>query len=241
MTSSPHSNRSSPVPATILAATATRLGNWAARQRREPARRLAGQVGLAGGRAHFLLVGERAHVERAEIPGERGHLVGQPGRTQRPDHGLGPGQQARAERHAAQGQPGHARVAPEHAEHVPGEGPQGVLPVTAAARHRDLGDDLLEDELDQLFLVGHVAVQRRGRDPDLPGHPAHGQRVPAVRLDDLEGGRHDGLPAELRPRRAPAARRRPPRRRRDPRGRRSRLARRGRLAVPSVRHGHQRT
>jgi hypothetical protein len=87
-----------------------------------------------------------------------------------------------------------------------------LLPVTGRSRVGHLAEDPVNHQLDQFFLVGHVTVERRGRDPDLVGHPAHGQRVPAISLDHLQRGADHHLPAELRPRGAAAARRRLPRR-----------------------------
>jgi hypothetical protein len=65
MMSSPHSNRSAGLPAVILAATATRLGNWSAGSALNQLATWAPMSAWPAGGGDVLLVGERAHVQAA--------------------------------------------------------------------------------------------------------------------------------------------------------------------------------
>ena len=57
----------------------------------------------------------------------------------------------------------------------------------------DLGQHPVEDEVVELLLVAHVAVQRRGNHSQTGGEGAHAQRVHAVGADDREGLGDDPL------------------------------------------------
>jgi len=160
--------------------------------------------------------------QAAQVADERGDLVRDARRAKLAEQALPAGQQGRAERHPAEREPGHAWVALEGREHLPREATHEILPGQASRRRGDFLDDLLQDKLDELFLVGDVAIERGGRDPYLVRDASHRERFAAVSLDDLERGRDDDLPAELRPRRAPAAPRRGPPRRLRRSGRRNR-------------------
>jgi len=68
-------------------------------------------------------------------------------------------------------------------EHLDSFGPSEAV----IDRAVDLGQYSVEDEVVELFLVAHVAVQRRGYHSETGGKGAHAQRVHTVSTDDGEG------------------------------------------------------
>ena len=58
----------------------------------------------------------------------------------------------------------------------------GGLPVATARGHADLREDGVDHGVDEVVLVGHVAVQRHGRDLEHLGERAHGEGLEPARV-----------------------------------------------------------
>ena len=72
----------------------------------------------------------------------------------------------------------------------------GGLPVAAARGHADLREDGVDHGVDEVVLVGHVAVQRHGRDLELLGERAHGEGLEPARVCLLDRRAQHSLPAQ---------------------------------------------
>ena len=59
-----------------------------------------------------------------------------------------------------------------------------------------LADDLVHDQVQQAIFVADVPVQGGGAGAELLGQAAHAQRGQAVRVEQLDRGGHDRLPAD---------------------------------------------
>ena len=110
------------------------------------------------------------------------------------EEGLGEGQGVWPEGIAGLEQPGGARmVFQDRAQAVREDldvlGPgTGVIDIAV-----DLGQNRVEDEVVELLLVAHVAVQRAGNHSQTRGEGAHAERIHAVGADDREGLGDDPL------------------------------------------------
>jgi len=107
--------------------------------------------------------------------------------VQRCEERLGEGEGVRSEGVAGFEQSGDTGVvlkdcAQPVREHLDPFGPSEAV----IDRAVDLGQYSVEDEVVELFLVAHVAVQRRGNDSETGGKGAHAQRVHAVGTNDRE-------------------------------------------------------
>jgi hypothetical protein len=74
---------------------------------------------------------------------------------------------------------------------VAGDGPQLAGPVRVGGVDLELGEDHLGDAVEQGRLVRRVPVEDHRVPVQRAGEAAHGQRVGAVAVDDLQrGGQH---------------------------------------------------
>lgn len=70
-----------------------------------------------------------------------------------------------------------ARVPAGRGPDVPGEHTEALGPRWPRRRRRELGEQHLDYTVEQVGLVGHVPVERHGRDPKALGESRHGERV----------------------------------------------------------------
>ena len=63
--------------------------------------------------------------------------------------------------------------------------------------HRQVGDDAVEDELEELLLVLDVPIDRAGADAELVGEPPHGEAGRAVSVEEAQRSLDDDVTAEL--------------------------------------------
>ena len=73
-----------------------------------------------------------------------------------------------------------------------------VFQSPAGGRPLDLGDDQLDDPVEQVVLAPDVAVERHRVDPELLAELAHAQRLEAVAIGELDGDAEDAVAVERR-------------------------------------------
>jgi len=64
----------------------------------------------------------------------------------------------------------------------------------------DLADDLVGDAVEEGFLAGHVVIQRHRLGAEIFGEAAHGERLDAALVGDLDRGAQHALSAQREPR-----------------------------------------
>jgi hypothetical protein len=62
----------------------------------------------------------------------------------------------------------------------------------------ELGEEQLDDPVEQVGLVGHMAVQRHGRDPEPRGDGSHGESLQARFVSDGQAGGEDDVSVDAR-------------------------------------------
>ncbi len=73
------------------------------------------------------------------------------------------------------------------------------LPVRDISRNDELGQDELDDAVEELGSVRGVPVQRHGIAVELLTEPAHGQDVQPVLVEEAQGCLQHDVPAQPRP------------------------------------------
>jgi hypothetical protein len=80
-----------------------------------------------------------------------------------------------------------------------GDRPQPPAPVVGERlRHQHLAADLVEHQVQQLVLAGHVGVGSHRRDPELLGQAPHRDGLEALLVGELDRGVDDLLAAHGR-------------------------------------------
>ncbi len=74
-----------------------------------------------------------------------------------------------------------------------------ALPVGSGRRGIDLAHDGLHHAVQELFLVGHVLVERHRHHAQFLGEPAHAQRLDPDAVGQCDGGAQHPVPAQGRP------------------------------------------
>ena len=72
----------------------------------------------------------------------------------------------------------------------------GRLPVAVAGRQIDLGEDEIDDAIDDLVPVGEVVVHRHPLDPEFLTQLAHAHRLEPALIGEPEGRLQHPLPAQ---------------------------------------------
>ena len=147
-----------------------------------PARLARGEAEHGGGEDPLELDG--VVIADARVV-QRGvdRVAGPPG----PRRGRRPLQQEREDLRVAQrGGPGPA-----------GERGEAVRPGLGRVGQRHLPEDPLDDAVEEVGLVGDVAVQRHGRDPEAVGHRLHRHRGQALLVGQLQAGRQHRAAVDL--------------------------------------------
>jgi hypothetical protein len=79
-----------------------------------------------------------------------------------------------------------------------GQRGQPLVPLALGPRQRILGQQHLDQPVEQGVLVIHVPVQRHRRNLQAPGHRVHGDRVQALLVGQPQRGGQHRLAADLR-------------------------------------------
>jgi len=142
----------------------------------------------------LLVGGDRRAADRKaggvvddQEEGQAGLVVAEPGDLQWRQERLGHGERVRPERVAQLQQPGDAGVALQHLAQPVREQLDPLGPWQGGREGAvDLGEHAVKDQVVELLLVAHVAVERAGDHPEARGQGAHGERLDAVLGDDGE-------------------------------------------------------
>ena len=77
--------------------------------------------------------------------------------------------------------------------------PHGGLPVSTARGQANLAEDDVDHRVDQVVLVGDVAVERHGRNFELLAQAAHGEGFEPAFIGSVGGRLEHPFPAETPP------------------------------------------